>query len=196
MRILLFLANGFETMEFAPFIDIMGWARNDFGCDIEVDTCGFTPVVTSTFGIPVQVKYLAEDISVNDYDGIAIPGGFEEYGFYEEAYDERLLSLIREFHAAGKIVASICVAALALGKSGILKGKKGTTYHLDGGIRMGMLRDMGVVVVHEPVVRDGHIITSYCPETAPWVAFEVLGMLAGSEIRDKVIKSMGYERIR
>ena len=40
MKILLFLAKGFETMEFAPFVDVMGWGRNDYGYDIEVVTCG------------------------------------------------------------------------------------------------------------------------------------------------------------
>lgn len=28
MKILLFLAKGFETMEASVFIDVMGWARN------------------------------------------------------------------------------------------------------------------------------------------------------------------------
>ena len=42
MNILLFCATGFETMEFSVFIDVFGWARNDYGHDIQVDTCGFT----------------------------------------------------------------------------------------------------------------------------------------------------------
>ena len=31
MKVLLFCCKGFETMEFAPFVDVMGWARNDYG---------------------------------------------------------------------------------------------------------------------------------------------------------------------
>lgn len=42
MKILIVLAKGFETMEFSPFIDIMGWANIDYGYDVEVETCGFT----------------------------------------------------------------------------------------------------------------------------------------------------------
>lgn len=38
---------------------------------------------------------MLDSINVDDYDALAIPGGFEEYGFYEEAYDEKLLELIR-----------------------------------------------------------------------------------------------------
>lgn len=29
MKTLIFLAKGFETMEFSAFVDIMGWARNE-----------------------------------------------------------------------------------------------------------------------------------------------------------------------
>jgi len=40
------------------------------------------------------------------------------------------LKLIKEFNAKGKIIATICSAALPLGKSGVLKNRKATTYHL------------------------------------------------------------------
>ena len=36
------------------------------------------------------------------------PGGFEDFGFYEEAYDEDL-NLIREFNEKRKTIATICV---------------------------------------------------------------------------------------
>ena len=97
MKTLLFLAKGFETMEFSVFVDILGWARNDFGYDVPVVTCGFQKQVISTFNIPVIVDKTIDEINVDDYDALAIPGGFEEFGFYEEAYNERFLELIREF---------------------------------------------------------------------------------------------------
>ena len=102
MKILLFCAKGFETMEFSVFIDILGWARNDFGYDVSTDTCGFSRSVVSTFGVPIIVDKLIEEVIVEEYDALAIPGGFEEFGFYEEAYDERLLQLIRDFDAQKK----------------------------------------------------------------------------------------------
>ncbi|WP_455543404.1 DJ-1/PfpI family protein, partial [Intestinibacter sp.] len=90
-KILLFCAKGFETMEFSVFIDVFGWARNDYGRDIKVDTCGFTKQVMSTFNVPIIVDKLISEIDIDNYDALAIPGGFEEFGFYEEAYDEQLL---------------------------------------------------------------------------------------------------------
>lgn len=192
-KILLFCCKGFETMEFAPFVDVMGWARSDFDAGVFVETGGFTKQVVSTFGVPVEMDVTLDAIRAEDYDALAIPGGFEEFGFYEEAYDPRFLELIRAFHAAEKTVASVCVAALPVAKSGILNGRKATTYHLNDGVRQKQLAELGAQVVNEPVVEDGSILTSYCPETAVHVAFRLLGILAGEDLRDKVMVKMGYK---
>lgn len=192
MKILLFLAKGFETMEFSVFVDVMGWARNDYGYDVPVVTCGFHKQVMSTFNIPVIVEKTIEQINIDEYDALAIPGGFEEFGFYEEAYDERFLKLIREFDSRGKIIATICVGALPLGKSGVLNNRKATTYHLRDAYRQEQLKEFGVNVVNEPIVVDRNIVTSYCPETASHVAFKLLEMLT-SEKQMKIVKAaMGF----
>lgn len=193
MKVLVFLAKGFETMEFSVFVDVMGWARNDYGHDIDVVTCGFKKQVMSTFNIPVLVDKVIEEVCVDDYDALAIPGGFEEFGFYDEAYDASFLNLISEFNSKEKIIASICVAALPVGKSGVLKNRKATTYHLKNGKRQRQLSEFDVNVVNEPIVVDKNIITSYCPETAPYVAFKLLEMLTSKEQMDEVKLAMGFK---
>jgi 4-methyl-5(b-hydroxyethyl)-thiazole monophosphate biosynthesis len=192
MKTLLFLAKGFETIEFSVFVDVMGWARNDYGYDVPVVTCGFHKQVMSTFNIPVIVDKTIDEINVDEYDALAIPGGFEEFGFYEEAYNERFLNLIREFDSKGKIIATICVAALPLGKSGVLKNRRATTYHLNDAHRQKQLREFSVNVVNEPIVVDRNIITSYCPETASSVAFKLLEMLTSKEKMEIVKRAMGF----
>lgn len=193
MKVLVFLAKGFETMEFSVFVDVMGWARNDYGHDIDVVTCGFKKQVMSTFNMQVLVDKTIEEVCVDDYDALAIPGGFEEFGFYDEAYDSSFLNLIREFNSKEKIIASICVAALPVGKSGVLKNRKATTYHLKNGKRQRQLSEFDVNVVNEPIVVDKNIITSYCPETAPHVAFKLLEMLTSKEQMDEVKLAMGFK---
>lgn len=192
MKVLLFCAKGFETMEFSVFVDVMGWAENDFRYPVYVDTCGFTKTVTSAFNIPVIMDKTIEEISADEYDALAIPGGFEEYGFYEEAYDKRLLDLIKAFDGKKKIIAAVCVGALPIGKSGVLNNRRATTYHLNNAIRQKQLSDFAAVVVNERVVVDDNIITSFCPETAPDVAFELLGKLIGYKEMLCVKKAMGY----
>ncbi|SFU43819.1 DJ-1/PfpI family protein [Butyrivibrio sp. INlla21] len=193
MNILLFCCKGFENMEFAPFVDVMGWARNDHGYDVNVTTCGFTKVVNSTFDIKINMDKTIDEIDVSNFDALAIPGGFTEWDFYDEAYDEKFLELIREFDRQGKIIASICVGALPIGKSGVLKGRNATTYHLRGGYKQKELAEFGVnVIPDQRVVVDKNIITSFCPETAADVAFTLLEKLVGKEKTAVVSEAMGY----
>lgn len=192
-KVLVFLAKAFETMEFSVFIDIIGWARVNYGHHLFIDTCGFTEKVISTFNVPVIVDKTISEINVDEYEALAIPGGFGEFGFYEEAYDERFLDLIKQFNAKGKIIATVCTGALPLGRSGILKNRKATTYHLNNGHRQKELKEFGANIVNEPIVVDGNIITSYCPETAPNVAFELLKILTSEEDMAVVKKAMGFD---
>ncbi|MFP3380903.1 DJ-1/PfpI family protein, partial [Bacillus sp. SIMBA_069] len=84
------------------------------------------------------------ELNVDAFDALAIPGGFEEAGFYEDAYSEPFLKVIREFERKGKIIASICVGALPVGKSGVLEGREATTYNLGEGRRQKQLSEFGV----------------------------------------------------
>lgn len=192
MKVLLLCLNAFETTEFSPFVDVMGWANDDFNCDIKVEICGFHQKIVSTFGITIEADLLIDDVDVNQYDALAIPGGFEEYGFYKEAYHEKTLNLIRSFHLLQKPIAAVCVAAFPLAQSEILKNRKATTYHLRGGYKRKELENLGVVLGDEWLVVDENIITSSCPKTAPDVAFQLLEMLTSKEKAIEVKKAMGY----
>lgn len=192
MKLLVFLAKGFETMEFSVFIDVMGWAKTDFGCDVDVVTCGLSKTVVSAFNVPVLVDKTIDEVSVDDYDALAIPGGFEDFGFYEEAYNEKLLELIRLFDSQKKWIATVCVGALPVGKSGVLKGRKATTYHLGGAHKQKVLRNFGAMVVNEPIVVDDNVITSYCPQTAPGVALLLLEKLTSYREMSLVKEAMGF----
>ena len=180
-------------LEFAPFYDVAGWAKSEYGYDIELETCGYEREVSSAFWeTQIKVDKLINEINVSDYDALAIPGGYYNYGSFEEAYDESFLELIRKFNDSRKIIASVCVAALPIGKSGELAGRKGTTYHLCDAYRQRELAEFGVNVINEPVVVDDNIITSYCPQTAPQVAFELLERLIGEEKTNLIKTGMGY----
>ena len=60
MKVLLFCAKGFETMEFSVFVDVFGWAENDYGYPVQVVTCGFRKEVVSTFHVPIIVDRLID----------------------------------------------------------------------------------------------------------------------------------------
>ncbi|MEI6061590.1 MAG: DJ-1/PfpI family protein [Bacteroidota bacterium] len=189
-KVLLLLANGFETLEASAFIDVIGWNLVEGDNSTELYTCGLTKEIKSSFNQRFIVDYLVSEIDTGLFDALAVPGGFEEYGFYKDAYNEGFLDLIREFKATDKIIASICVGALALGKSGVLIDKKGTTYN--NAIRREALHDFGVHVMHQPIVKDDNMITSWNPSTAVDVALLLLEHLTTKQNADKVRQLMGF----
>ena len=148
-KVLLLLADGFDTFEASVFIDVIGWNLVEGDCTTELFTCGLKKEIKSSFNQRFIVDYLINEIDVNSFDALAIPGGFEVYGFYQDAYDEKFLDLIRGFNANNKIIASICVGALPFAKSGVLKDKKGTTYN--SAIRREALKGFGVKVINQPL---------------------------------------------
>jgi protein deglycase len=191
-KVLLLLTKGFETYEASVFIDVMGWNLIDGDHSTKLYSCGATKEVISSFDQKVVVDCLIKDIQVNEFDALAIPGGFEEYGFWEEVYGDETQDLIREFNRQGKLIASICVASIALGKSGILKNKNATTYNLKP-IRQETLKSFGVNVQNKPVVQDGNILTCWNPSTAMDVAFLLLELLTSRQNANNIRKMMGFE---
>jgi protein deglycase len=191
-KILLLLAKGFEAYEASVFIDVIGWNLVDGDHTTKLYSCGVTREVASSFDQKVIVDHLIEEIQVDEFDALAVPGGFEEYGFWEEAYGDEIQNVIREFDRQGKIIASVCVAAIALGKSGILKNKNATTYNLKP-IRQETLRSFGANVRNEPIVQDGSIITCWNPAAAMDVACLLLELLTSRENANKIRNMMGFE---
>ena len=189
-KVLLLLANGFETFEASVFIDVIGWNLVEGDYSTELFTCGLKKEIISSFNQRFIVDYLVDDIDINLFDAFAIPGVFEVYGFYNDAYDNKFLDLIRGFKAKNRIIASICVGALPLGKSGILKDKKGTTYN--SAIRRETLQRFGVHVINQAIVMDDHIITSWNPSTAVNVALLLLEHLTTKQNADKVRQLLGF----
>ncbi len=189
-KVLLLLADGFETFEAGVFIDVIGWNLVDGDRSTELFTCGLNKEIKTSFNQKSIVDFLIDEIDVNSYDALAIPGGFEEYGFYNDAYNEKFLDLIRAFKAENKPIASICVGALPVAKSGVLKGKKGTVYNST--VRREALKGFGVEVIDEPIVEDGNIITSWNPATAVNVALLLLERLTTKANADMIRKMMGF----
>lgn len=190
-NVLLLLAQGFESLEASAFIDVFGW-NSEYGTEtIKLYPCGYRREVTAFFHQIFVMEYHIDEVDIDFFDALAIPGGFEEYGFYNEAYSDKFLNLIRKFHAENKFIASICVGALPVAKSGILKNKNATTY-CDNPIRQQQLKEFGANVVNQPVVVDNNIITSWNPSTAVDVALLLLEKLTSKQNADNIRKLMGF----
>ena len=190
-KVILFLCQGLEEYEASVFTDAFGWTTT-YGLEpIELVTVGLRPKVKCAWNFTIEPEYQLSEIDINDFDALAIPGGMSRSGFYEDAYDERLLSLIRDFDSKGKIIASVCVGALPIAKSGVLNGRNGTTYHLSKK-RQTQMEEMGVNVIQAPIVIDKNIITSSSPSEAMDVAFNVVEMLTSTANLERIKEGMGF----
>ncbi|WP_340372200.1 DJ-1/PfpI family protein [Peribacillus sp. FSL E2-0218] len=191
-KVLLLLSNGFEAVEASVFTDVLGWNKLEGDGSTDLVTVGLHEQLSCTWNFIVKPELTIDQVNLDDFDALAIPGGFEEAGFYDDAYDPKFLDVITDFHDKKKIIASICVGALPLGKSGILKGRKATTYNHPTSIRQEQLKGFGALVVNEPIVVTDNIITSYNPSTAFEVAFTLLEMLTTKENCHHVKELMGF----
>ncbi|MES9700543.1 MULTISPECIES: DJ-1/PfpI family protein [Bacillus] len=190
-KILLLLADGFEAVEASVFTDVLGWNKWEGDGSTKVVTVGLRNKLTCTWNFTVIPEKTVDDIQLDEFDALAIPGGFEEAGFYRDAYSREFLNVIQHFYVKQKPIASICVASLALGKSGILTDKKATTYSHPTSKRKEQLKNFGAIVQNDLIVQDGNIITSSNPGTAFDVAFLLLEKLTSKKNAKHVRDLMG-----
>lgn len=196
-KILLIMPKGFELLEAAAFTDVAGWVRDVLKEEIYTVICGLTHEVNASFGNVlssniIKTDILIDDVEESDFDALALPGGFGKYGYFESGFDERVLKLVRDFDSQKKPIGAVCTAALVLAKSGILDGRKATTYYHDNGMYVRQLSEYNIEVIEEKIVVNGNVITSSGPQTAPHVAIKLIEMLTGKEVSEEVATVMGY----
>ncbi len=190
-KVLLLLADGFEIFEASAFIDVIGWNLIEGDQSTKLFSAGFMKEIKSSFDQKFIPDLLIDEVNTEDFDALAIPGGFDEYGYYDEAYNIRFLNIIKSFNDQNKVIASICVGGLPIAKTGILDNKFATTYNQNPK-RIEQLIDMGALFTDKPIVVNDNIITSSNPATAHEVAFILLEKLTDKNNADKVKSLMGF----
>jgi len=114
-----------------------------------------------------------ESLQSDDYDMIALPGGWG--GTNHLAEDERVQSLLKEFKSSGRYVAAMCAAPYALHVAGVL-GDHYTCYpSVEEKIGTKGYTDTQKVVI------DGKVITSRGPGTALCFGLAIVKALMGEE---------------
>ena len=192
-KICLLLPNGFEAVEASVFTDVFGWNKDVSEGSTELVTVGTREELKCTWNLTVKPERLLSEVTAHEFDALAIPGGFEQAGFYEDAFRSDVLDFIQEFDKQGKLIAAICVGSLVIGKSGVLQGRNATTYNRSNGKRQIQLAEMGVNVIRDQrIVIDKNIITSFNPATSFDVAFTMLELLTSKDNANNVKRLMGF----
>lgn len=177
IKVLIPVASGCEELEAVTLINIFRRAGFEVVSAGLEDQKNAVKCARGTEIIPDST--LAQ--AINDtYDLVVLPGG--QPGTDNLMKDERIIELIQDMQRQDRYVAAICAAPMVLGKAGVLNGKSATSYP-------GCLDSMeldGVNYLEDSVVTDGKVITSRGPGTAMDFALELVGILAGSQIREQV----------
>src|SRR3954447_16590085 len=109
------------------------------------------------WGRPVKVDRQLGDVSADEYDAIVLPGGQINPDLLRVNADA--LEFIRAFFDQKKIVAAVCHAPWLLIETGIIKGRKATSYK---SVRTDVI-NAGGIWEDSKVVTDQGIITSRNP---------------------------------
>ncbi|MGI6371616.1 MAG: DJ-1 family glyoxalase III [Caldicoprobacterales bacterium] len=170
MKVIVFLANGFEEVEALTVVDYLR------RMDIEAEMVSITNdrKVIGSHNIPVLADKTIEEIgNVDLYEGVVIPGGLP--GATNLRGNSKVIEIVRSMHQNNKLTAAICAGPIVLEEAGIIEGRKVTSYpgfedQLSGGIYQ-----------EEGVVRDGNIITARGPALAVYFAIKIVEYFLGEE---------------
>jgi protease I len=124
----------------------------------------------------VKVDRTIEEVSVDDYDALLIPGGVGNPD--QLRGDENAVSFVRDFAAAKKPMAVICHGPWMLVESGVVRGRTVTawpTLQTD-------IRNAGGAWVDKEVVVDEGIVTSRKPDDIPAFNREMLRIFSGERV--------------
>jgi 4-methyl-5(b-hydroxyethyl)-thiazole monophosphate biosynthesis len=167
------LAQGCEELEAVTVVDLLRRAG------VSVVTAGLDDKpVRASRGTVLLPDTTLEEALLQEFDMVVLPGGLP--GADHLADDTRIRDLLREMADTDRYTAAICAAPKVLASSGLLAGKKVTSFP-------GALDAFnGLDYCTDAVVQDGKLITSRGPGTAMDFALALIENLVGKERRDEV----------
>jgi protease I len=121
----------------------------------------------------VRVDGKVDNARAADYDGLLIPGGYIAPDLLRQSAQAR--DFVRGFDSAAKPIAAMSHAALVLVSSGLANGRILTSWP---GVRDDLV-NAGAIWRNQPVVRNGHYLSSRTPEDAAAFVRELVPLLAG-----------------
>jgi protease I len=185
-KVLFVVAHEFEDIEL--WYPVLRLAEEGAQCFIAAVRIGLHPrpaipqkYVTGRFGTTVPPLVHAEgrrfalielgDPAVREMDALVIPGGFSPDSL---RIHDGFLDLVRHYAKQGRVVAAICHGPQVLISAGLARGRRMTGY---AAVRDDLV-NAGALYEDQPVVVDGRIVTSRCPDDLPDFCKAIIDLLA------------------
>ena len=184
MNVIVFLAPGFEEVEALTVVDYL---RRVKPITVEMVSIGDSLMVSGSHQIEVKAdRHIDELLNLDAYAAVIIPGGMP--GAANLRDDQRVIKIVSDMNAAGKLVAAICAGPIVLAKARVIDGKKVTSYP-------GFEPDLANSIYQtDAVVRDGNLITSRGPGKAVDFALELVMVLVGAKEAETLRKNILYDK--
>ena len=175
--IYVFLAEGFEEIEALATVDVLRRA------ELPVQTVGVGgDWICGSHGMRIQTDIREEGMELAKAQAVVLPGGMPGTRNLEASADvQRALDYMTK---NDRYIAAICAAPSILGHRGQLNGKRATCFP-------GFEKDCaGAVILDEPAVADGRIITGKGAGAAIDFALTIVEQLKGRSVSDALRAAM------
>ena len=165
-KVIVLVEKGFEDREFMyPY-----YRLQEAGYKVEVVGPKSGEIYCGEYGLSVRADSSPQEIDVDDYVAVVIPGGRAPDRMRT---NKGLVELARSAFQKGKVIAAICHGAQLLIEADVLRGKMATCY-----ISVSTdLKNAGGLYKDRAVVVDGNLVTSRFPADLPQFCEAILRLL-------------------
>ncbi|MET8813152.1 DJ-1/PfpI family protein [Streptomyces sp. NPDC004549] len=158
-----------------------------FGQPYTLDYVAETPQVTSAQGLPLTTRTQWPSLGAEDL--VVVPGWRAPALRGGPAPGAALVERLRAHHAAGGTVASVCAGAEALGRAGLLDGRRCTTHHALQD-ELAARHPRATVVRDVLFTTDDRVVTSAGIASGIDLALHLLAVRHGAALAARVAREM------
>lgn len=185
-HVVFFLVPGVHLLDLAGPAQVFSTAAA-FGHPYTLTYVAEQPQVPTAQGLPLVAELDWPDLGPEDL--IVVPGWRAVTLADSPAIADASLKVLRDHHTKGGTVASVCAGAEALGRAGLLKGRRCTTHH-DVQDELA-LRHPGAVVVRDVLfTADDRVITSAGIASGIDLALHLVAGRQGPAVAAQVARNM------
>jgi len=173
-KVLILLENGVEDSEFIyPY-----YRFQEEGYKIDVLAPRANETYHGKHGVPFTANITPEQVDVDEYDAIVIPGGQAPDRM---RLNSKLVDIVKEADRKGKVIAAVCHGPQMLIEADVVHGKTVTAW---SSVRTD-LKNAGAIVVDEAAVVDGNLVTSRSPNDLPAFCKASIELLAATPVAER-----------
>ncbi|MEU3437984.1 DJ-1/PfpI family protein [Streptomyces sp. NPDC006863] len=185
-RIVFFLVPGVHLLDLAGPAQVFSTAA-DFGHPYTLVYVAEQPQVPTAQGLPLAAGTDWPDLGPDDL--IVVPGWRTSTPAGAPAIGDASLQVLRDHHAGGGTVASVCAGADALGRAGLLDGRHCTTHH-DVQDELARRHPRAVLVRDVLFTADDRVVTSAGIASGIDLALHLVATRHGPAAAAKVAREM------